>query len=163
MKRFLCALVAAALFALPASAVNPLYQAQQQITQTAPAAPGSAAGGVTSGDLGAFVSGEIVCSSAGNTGGSLNIFLQSSRDSGTTWTDYIAFPQLAAAAASTTWRVSVTKQSVPNAIQVVGLGVLTANTVSGGEWGDRLRLYATSGAATTVGATITCSLTFSLP
>jgi hypothetical protein len=57
----------------------------------------------------------------GATGGTLDLYLQTSPDGGTTWIDYVHFTQLAAAAAATTKRFGTTRHVQP-ALTAVGTG-----------------------------------------
>jgi hypothetical protein len=89
----------------------------------------------------------------GATGGTLDVYIQTSPDQGVTWTDYIHFPQIAAAATAVTYRAN------PNAwlgtINVVGkdlVPALAANTIAGGLPGDRLRVLYVAGSGTSAGA-----------
>ena len=61
-----------------------------------------------------------------------------------------------AAAASRVW--TVTKNAQQTTLTAVGTGTapaLAANTIVGGDWGDRLRAVAVAGASTTAGASQT--------
>lgn len=118
-------------------------------------APASAPAGVLTGvDLDGFSGLAIVAVLQGATGGTLDVYVQTSPDSGTTWFDYIHFPQLAAAAATIRYAVAVSQSGLLT-LSVVGTNLtpaLPANTVVGGAWGDRMRLLLASGAGTTAGA-----------
>lgn len=116
---------------------------------------------------------DIVGSLIGATGGVLDLYLQTSVDHGTTWVDYIHFTQLAAGAGAAVRRVTVSRAAQSNtascitgatnaavapSIVTVGTGTsvaLAASTVVGGEFGDRIRCVAVSGASTSAGAAIT--------
>lgn len=91
----------------------------------------------------------------GATGGTLDIYLQTTYDGGTTWVDYAHFPQLAAGAGVIlrTWAVSARAQQTT--LTTVGKGTspaLAANTIVGGMFGDQFRVVAVAGAATSAGA-----------
>lgn len=138
------------------------------ITGTTPAAP---AGGTVIGTPVVFQteapeSLDVNADLIGATGGPLNLYLQTSTDLGATWYDYAAFPQLAAGALASTVRFGVTRtQNSAGSFVTVGKGLpatvaaaLAAGTIVGGPFGDRMRLYAIAGAATTAGAIITVRL-----
>ncbi len=141
------------------------FQGALVITGTTPAAP---AGGTVVGSPVVFQaeapeSLDINADLVGATGGPLNLYLQTSTDLGVTWYDYIAFAQLAAAAAAINVRCGVSRTSNSSvSLVTVGKGLvaavgnaLAAGTVLGGPFGDRMRLVAIAGAATTAGAVIT--------
>jgi hypothetical protein len=147
-------------------AYNPLV-----ITGTTPNAP---AGGTVIGSPAVFqveapealdVNADLV----GATGGVLNLYLQTSPDKGTTWYDYAAFAQLANGALATSVRFGLSRTSPSSGgLVVVGKGLvaavgnaLTAGTIIGGPFGDRMRLVAIAGAGTSAGAVITVRLTCS--
>jgi hypothetical protein len=133
--------------------------AQHLISDTTPAAASTAIGDVIVG-LGNYDSLQIVADLVGATGGTLDVYLQTSPDGGTTWYDYAHFPQLLAAAAAIRYMVNVSSRTT-SSIVVVGKGTtpaLALNTVVGGTWGDRLRALYVAGAATSAGAAITISI-----
>lgn len=111
--------------------------------------------------LDSFLSLTVVAKLVGATGGTLDVYLQSSPDQGTTWVDYAHFPQLAAGAAAVRYAFA-TAQGVQSAAPVVvginGAPALAANTIVGGAWGDRLRLVMVAGAATTIGAAVNITI-----
>lgn len=124
------------------------------LSGTSPAAESTVAG-ATSADFGACGSLAIVATLAGATGGTLDVYLQFTPDDGATWFDYAAFPQLAAAAAATTKVWSVSRSAQLTSLTAVGSGTspaLAANTILGGDWGDRLRVVCKAGAGTSAGA-----------
>jgi hypothetical protein len=125
------------------------------ISATSPATPTTAVMGSPITGLGIYESLNIAATIQGATGGTLDLYLQTSPDGGTTWVDYIHFAQLAAAAAQSTKVVTVSCGVQSTGITAVGTGLtpsLAASTVVGGAFGDRMRLVAVSGAGTTVGA-----------
>ncbi len=113
-------------------------------------------------ELNQFDSITIVATLQGATGGNLDVYLQACvDDTGTNWVDYAHFPQLAggAAASTTVWSVSRAAQQLT--LTTVGTGtastatpVLAANSIVGGEFGDRLRLVLVAGAGTSAGAPV---------
>lgn len=105
-------------------------------------------------DLGQYRSMTVYASIQGGTGGTLDIYIQMSPDAGTTWIDYAHFAQLAAGAAAITRSFSVCKDSQALTISTIGTGTtpaLAANTVLGGNFGDRLRVVYVAGAGTSAG------------
>jgi hypothetical protein len=125
------------------------------ISDTSPAAASTAAGDVLYG-LGRYDALQITAELVGATGGVLNVYLQTSPDGGTSWFDYIAFPQLSAGASAVKYMVNV-PQAGASGITVVGKNTspaLAANTVVGGSWGDRLRALYVAGTSTSAGAAV---------
>lgn len=113
--------------------------------------------------LGPYDSITIYAALTGNTGGTLDVYIQYSPDGGTTWVDLIHFPQIAAAG-SGKYVVTLSRGTQATSITAVGTGTspaLAANTVIPGDFGDRLRVVYTNGAGTSAGAsqTILCSAT----
>jgi len=130
------------------------------LTFTSPGAPGTVAQPPTPG-LGAYKSLSIFSTLQGATGGTLDVYLQYSPDGGTTWVDYAHFPQLAAGAAAASRVWNVTKEAQQTTLTSVGTGTspaLAANSIVGGDWGDRLRVLTVAGAGTTSGAAQTVSI-----
>lgn len=124
------------------------------ISDTSPASASTAAGSAVYG-LDKFDSLMIVATLAGATGGTLDVYLQVSPDEGTTWVDYAHYPQLAAGAASSTRVWCVTRKAQQTTLATVGTGsspALAANTIVGGEFGDRMRAVYVAGAGTSAGA-----------
>jgi hypothetical protein len=111
--------------------------------------------------LGPYRSMIVFANIQGGTGGTLDIYIQFSPDSGTTWVDYAHFAQLAAGAAAITRMFAVSKSGQQTTLQTVGTGTspaLAASTIVGGDWGDRLRVVAVAGASTSAGAAQVISL-----
>lgn len=136
---------------------------QFDLSFTSPAAPSTVVETIITG-LDLFHSAFLYAHLVGATGGVLDIFLQVSVDLGVTWTDYAHFPQIAAAAAAIDriWAISKSAQQIT--LQTVGIGtapLLAANTIIGGDWGDRMRAVAVAGALTTAGAAQILKLFFS--
>lgn len=98
----------------------------------------------------------------GATGGVLDVYLQTSFDGGTTWTDYWHSAQLSAgaAAAAKVWGAqrgaSVTTGVAVNTAN--GTPVLAVNTLLNGPWGDQFRVIMVAGASTSAGASQTIVL-----
>lgn len=90
----------------------------------------------------------------GATGGTLDVYVQTSHDGGTTWVDLVHFPQLSAGAAAVRYVAHLSRAAVPTAPVVVGSGtspVLAANTIANGSWGDDLRVLFVAGVSTSAG------------
>lgn len=95
----------------------------------------------------------------GGTGGTLDIYVQRTFDGGTTWRDYVHFPQVAAA---TTKRYSHSP-SLDGQIYEVGQGTtpaLAAGTSANGKWGSHLRVLAVSGSGTSAAGSVTVKFIF---
>lgn len=123
------------------------------ISETSPAAVGTATGGHV-GMLQNYDSLTIRATLTGATGGTLDVYLQTSVD-GSEWVDYIHFAQIAAAAAAVTKVVVVSRAGQQAAITTVGTNTspaLAANAVVGGDFGNQMRAVFVAGAGTTRGA-----------
>lgn len=130
------------------------------ISDTTPAAPGTAAGDTVAG-LDKYDSLLIIGDLVGATAGTLDIYLQTSTDGGTTWYDYGHFAQLAAGAAAIVKAVTVSRAQGRVATVTVGKNTtpaLAVDTFLGGEWGDRMRALYVAGASTSAGAAITITI-----
>ena len=102
----------------------------------------------------------IVAELVGATGGTLDVYLQTSDDGGTTWYDWAHFPQLAAGASAIKYAFSVPSAGELG-ITTIGSGTspaLAANTVVGGPWGDRIRALYVAGASTSAGAAVVINI-----
>ena len=127
------------------------------ITETAPSSAITAAGANVVSGLGAFenVTFRLVC--GGNTGGTLNVYVQHSSD-GVDFIDYVAFPTIAAGTASASYTAHM---ALNGQVLLVGTGlspVLPPATIAGGVLRDLVRLVMVSGASTTVGAAISLEI-----
>lgn len=137
-------------------------------TETSPAAPGttpssavvtnSTVAGVAYGLLDGMTCLQIFAALVGATGGTLDVYMQTSPDFGQSWQDYAHFPQLAAAAAAVKYTLNVSCNA-QNTTMLTPVGVnlvpaLAANTCVGGTWGDRFRLLFVAGAGTSAGAAV---------
>jgi hypothetical protein len=123
------------------------------ITGASPASASTAVIGAVGG-LQIYDSLQIIATIQGATGGTLDLYLQSSVD-GTSWYDYVHFAQFAAAAAALTRFISVSRHGQVTTLTAIGSGTspaLAVNTVLGGDFGTRLRLLAVAGASTSAGA-----------
>lgn len=128
----------------------------KKISDTSPAAASTAVSAATARDMAGFDAITILATLTGATGGTLDVYLQSSWDGGTTWYDLAHFTQLAAAASAVTYKATL---ALSTTIVTVGKGstgtpavALAANTVAGGHWGDLIRAVYVAGVGTTVGA-----------
>lgn len=135
---------------------------QCSLTDTSPAAASTTSAG---GDIGGgFRDAEaltIVATIRGGTGGTLDVYLQTSHDGGTTWHDYAHFPQLADGAAVSTRVWHVTRATSVGTLTAIGAGtspLLAANTILGGAWGDRFRALYVTGVGTSAGTAQAVSL-----
>lgn len=102
---------------------------------------------------------DIVAAIQGGTGGSLDLFLQTSPDN-VTWTDYAHFAQLAAGAVLGVKTFATTRQAQTATMTTVGQNLtplLAASTVVGSV-ARYMRLLAIAGAGTTAGAVQTITL-----
>lgn len=133
---------------------------KKDLSGTSPAAASTVVG-LAVGDLDNYDGLQIFATLTGATGGTLDVYLQVSPDDGTTWADYVHFPQLAAGAAAVSYLVTVSQFDGSAAVRVVGTGstpALAGNTVVGGSWGARMRVVFVAGAATSAGAAQTIKL-----
>jgi hypothetical protein len=101
----------------------------------------------------------VLATLLGVTGGTLDIVIQESWDSGTTWDDVAHFTQLAGGAAATSWRLVVGAQLGKATATVVGtvgtaVPVLVANTFADGPWAPTLRIVSTTGSGTSGSAAL---------
>ena len=134
---------------------------QASLTDTSPASASTAVGGDEAGGFRDCEALTIVAAIRGGTGGTLDVYVQTSFDGGTTWIDFAHFPQLAAGAALTTRVWHVTRATDVASLATVGSGTspaLAVNTINGGAWGDRFRALYVAGASTSAGAAQTVSL-----
>jgi|SRR5579885_1167592 len=134
------------------------------VNAASPSASGTTAQPAVTG-LGGYRTATIYANIQGGTGGTLDIYIQISPDGGTTWIDYIHFAQLAAGASAVTKIIPISKLTpTTTGITTVGTGTspaLAANTVVGGDFGDRMRVVFVAGAGTSAGATQTILMTLS--
>lgn len=128
------------------------------LSYTSANAAGTTAGTPITG-LGSFKSLFIYAALTGATGGALDVYLQVSPDFGVTWVDYAHYVQIAAAATVAKKAFTVSRYGQQTTVTTVGAGTtaspgvaLAANTVIGGEFGDRIRVVSVAGASTSAGA-----------
>jgi hypothetical protein len=127
------------------------------LTGTSPAESAPAAADAAAASLGT-VAGlakydliQVYCEVQGATGGTLDLYLQTSFDEGTTWWDWAHLDQLSAAAAAVKY---VVQPSTSTAILTIGKGsspALAAGEVCG-PWGNLMRVWMVPGASTSAGA-----------
>ncbi len=107
----------------------------------------------TQAGLGAYDSMVINAQLTGNTGGSLDIYLQiSSNDLSGGWIDYAHFPQLAAGAPQVRYAITVSRNYGNPSIVPIGANLnplLAANTLVGGDFASQMLCLAVSNAGTT--------------
>lgn len=108
---------------------------------------------------------DIIADLIGATGGTLDVYLQTSEDStdgsNGVWTDIVHFPQQAAGGGAKTYRLTMTRGTQTSVIQQVGHALapaLAVNTMVGGTVPRWLRVVAVGGASTTLGASITIKI-----
>lgn len=150
------------------------------LQETTPAAPGTAASAVAwtsagsflpagvAGPLGDYDAIDIVAELVGATGGTLDVYVQTSHDGGQTWYDSVHFTQLTASGSAAIWRTSVTHFAQPSSAAPVAVGknlspALAANTTVQGGWGDRARLVYVAGSGTSAGASIRVTVSAQRP
>lgn len=134
--------------------VQPVIPTTIDLSFTSASAAGTVAQAPATG-LGPYRSLMIYAALTGATGGTLDIYLQMSPDSGTTWIDFLHFAQIAAAAAIIYRAWPLTKIAAVATPVTIGTGTtpaLAANSTVGGDWGDRLRVVSVAGASTSAGA-----------
>lgn len=119
------------------------------------------------GPLDDFDAVDIAAELVGSTGGTLDVYVQTSLDE-INWFDSVHFAQLANGAAAVSYRTSITHFAQPNSPAPVVVGknlspALAPNVCVQGGWGSRLRLVFVAGAGTTVGASVTVTVAAQRP
>jgi hypothetical protein len=128
---------------------------RQTIAATSPAAASTVALTPTASGLERCHSVTINALVRGATGGTLDVYVQTSHDDGATWIDLLHLPQLAAGAAVVRYVTHVARAASTSATVVVGSGTspaLALNTLAGGSWGDSMRVLLVAGVSTSAGA-----------
>jgi len=145
--------------------------AQFVFSETSPAAAGTAPSSAPvanaanylppgeAGPLDDFDSIGVTAELIGATGGTLDVYVQTSPDQGATWGDKVHFSQLLAGAAAVVYHVSLgaNAPATSNAPIVVGEGLspaLAVATVVQGLAFDRMRLVMVAGSGTSAGAAV---------
>ena len=133
---------------------------RQILSGTSPNSASTAAGTVIACGLADLDSLTVVASLVGATGGVLDVYLQTSHDGGTTYYDWLHFTQLTAGNAAVKV-VAHTPRTLNAALTTVGAATtpaLAAGTLTGGSWGDQMRLLFVAGASTSAGAAISVQI-----
>lgn len=138
------------------------------LTVPATASTTTREGGKALDGLGAFDSLLIVATLVSCTGGTLDVYLQvaSDNEDTPTWVDYAHFAQIAGAASTVTKAISVSRHAQQLTATTVGVGdtpALAANTFLGGDFGERMRIVAVTGAGVSAGCDITVRVIGSAP
>jgi hypothetical protein len=103
----------------------------------------------------------ILADLVGVTGGTLDVYLQVAPKEADIWMDYAHFTQLGAGAAAITRAWSVTRFAQVTSVATVARGdvpALAANTILGGDFGERMRVITVTGGGVSAGADITIRL-----
>lgn len=132
-----------------------MQRIRQTMSGTSPAAASTAAGTSYALGLDACDSLTIIGALQGATGGTLDVYVQTSWDEGTTWYDFAHFTQLSAGAAAIKHAWHVSRASERTTITTVGTGTspaLAVGTIMSGGWGNMMRLVFVAGVGTSVGA-----------
>lgn len=139
-----------------------MSEQNSSISGTSPASASTAVVGIAVSGLDEFESLAIEADLVGAIGGTLDVYLQTNPSGdGTTWVDYVHFPQLAAGAGAISYAFAVSlagQQLTPTHVGKGTSPALAASTVLGGAWGRQMRCVATAGASTTAGAAITITI-----
>jgi hypothetical protein len=127
---------------------------RQTITATSPASASTVAATPIAYGLDELDSITIIGELVGATGGTLDVYLQTSYD-GTTYYDFAHFTQLADGGAAVKYAWHVSRVSERTTITTLGSGttpVLTAGVIMAGGWGNQMRVLFVAGAGTSAGA-----------
>lgn len=146
-------------------------------TETSPSSAGTVAssnlvsGGIDNGIpngvcglIGDYDSCQVSAELVGATGGTLNVYLQSSPDEGANWYDVIAWPQLASGASAVIYKSPLSNATMTTTTTVVGKNLSPAlnpgstGAVVNGALTDRCRLVMVAGAGTSAGASVVVRL-----
>ena len=130
-----------------------------EITGSAPSTASTAAVGDPVTGLAKYSQLRVTAQFAGNTGGTLNVYLQRYDAGRELWLDWVSFPQKTSGGASNIQTLNASQEI--NDIFVVGSGTtpaLTADTFTGGHPGNSVRCVAVSGSSTSAGATVNISI-----
>ena len=120
-------------------------------------APTTAPAGVLTGvQLDGFGGLAIAADLVGATGGTLDVYIQTSPNGGTTWFDYAHFTQLTNGNAAVRYAFAVSPSGLltPSVVGINLTPALAAGVCIGGAWGDRMRLVFVAGTGTTAGAPV---------
>lgn len=111
--------------------------------------------------LGAVDSILIVASLVGVTGGTLDVYLQVAPNEADVWVDVAHFAQLAGGASAIIRSFALSRSGQVTTLATVGMNgtpALAANTVLGGDFGERMRVVTVTGTGVSQGADITIRL-----
>lgn len=140
-----------------------------QFNETSPAAPGTVAssqpviGGVdpvlpgVCGFLSDYDGAEIVAEFGGATGGTLDVYVQTSPDEGAHWYDMIHFPQAAAGSGAKVYQAPISTATTTTTTTAIGKDLspaLANGAVVNGAMTDRIRLVMVAGAGTSAGTSV---------
>jgi len=117
--------------------------------------------GATLDGLGAVDSMLIVASLVGVTGGTLDVYLQVAPNEADVWVDVAHFAQLAGGASAIIRSFALSRSGQVTTLATVGMNgtpALAANTVLGGDFGERMRVVTVTGTGVSQGADITIRL-----
>jgi hypothetical protein len=93
----------------------------------------------------------------GATGGTLDVYVQTSPDGGLSWFDIIHFVQLAGGGPAVKYSSPISQSTTTAVPTVVGKNLapaLSAAAVVNGAFSDRMRLVMVAGSGTSVGAAV---------
>lgn len=93
----------------------------------------------------------LIATLTGCTGGTLDVFVQTSFDEGVSWVDIVHFAQVLAGAAAASFALHLSRAAsvvVPVSVGLDGTPLLAVNTTLGGAWGNQLRMVLKTGAGT---------------
>lgn len=127
---------------------------RHDLSGTSPNAAATTAG-KSAGGLHKYNAIRVDATLTGATGGALDVYLQTSHDEGVSWNDFAHYAQLAGGAGVATYSFTAARSAPVTSIVVTGRDAtpaLAANSVLGGEFGDRLRVLFVAGVGTSAGA-----------
>ena len=105
---------------------------------------------------------DITADLRGATGGTLDVYIQYSTNSGRSWYDLAHFPSIASGAPLAYFRAPVSLYTNSVNTSVVGKNLapaLAASAMVNGAFGDRVRLVMVAGVGTSVGAPVIVGVT----
>lgn len=135
--------------------------------ETSPAAAGTVAssgfvtGSTTAGiawPLDQYQAVDAIAEFAGATGGSLDVYIQSSPDGGNNWFDIAHFAQAAGSSAYTVYRVSLNAAGTAPVVVGKDLSPALAAASAVGAFCDQVRLVMVAGSGTSAGTRVTVTL-----
>ena len=99
----------------------------------------------------------VIAELVGATGGTLDVYLQTSPDGGLNWYDIIHWIQLAGGGGAVKYSSPISQSTATSAPLAVGKNLapaLSAGGVVNGAFSDRMRLVMVAGTSTSVGASV---------